>query len=83
MPSDRTLVTLQELSAWMTEQVGKFEHCEGTTVTVQYRLPTPDAYGVNWSENVFFNPGPNASKDLVLTHVGKLVGEAREKFNIR
>ena len=83
MATQRKLLTLEELSAWMTEQVQKFEDCEGTTVTVQYRLQTPDAYGVNWSENVVFNPGPNASKDVVLGHVGNLVREARQTFNIR
>lgn len=82
MSTERTLLTLQELSAWMTEQLQKFEDCEGTTVTVQYRYQSPDAHGVNWSDSVFFSPGPNASKDIVLRHVGNLVREAREKFNI-
>jgi len=83
MSTERTFLTLQELSAWMTEQIQKLDDCEGTTVTAQYRYQSPDAYGVNWWENVFFSPGPKASKDIVLGHVGNLVRQAREKFNIR
>ena len=83
MSTERTFLTLQELSAWMTEHIQRFEDCEGTTVTVQYRYQTPDAHGVNWSENVFFSPGPKASKGIVLGHIGNLVREAREEFNIR
>jgi hypothetical protein len=81
--AQRTLVTLEELSAWITERIQAVEDCEGTTVTVQYRLKKPDKSGCNWSENVVFNVGPKASKQTVLTHVGKLVREAREKFNIK
>lgn len=83
MANQRQLITIDELSQWMTERVQKHEDCEGTTVRVQYRLETPDAYGVNWSENVIFTPGPNASKDVVLQLVGNLVREAREKFNVK
>lgn len=83
MATERTLLTLQEQSSWMTEEVQKVEDCKGTTVTVQYRFQTPDAYGVNWSDNVIFSPGPNASRDVVLSLVGNLVREAREKFNVR
>lgn len=83
MPVEKSLLTLEELSAWMTERVQQHEDCQGTTVTVQYRLQSPDAYGCNWSENIFFRPGPNASKDTVLAIVGNLVREAREKFNVR
>ena len=83
MLGEKTLVTLEELSAWMTERIQKFEDCDGTSVTVQYRLQTPDASGCNWSDNVFFTIGPNASKDLVLGHVGNLVREARNQFNVK
>jgi hypothetical protein len=83
MAAQRTLVTLEELSAWMTERVQAFEDCAGTTVTVQYRLQSPDKDGCNWSENVVFNPGPNAAKETVLSHVGNLVREARGEFNVK
>jgi len=53
MATERTLLTLEALSAWMTEKVQQFEDCEGTTVTIQYQLATPDTHGCNWSENVF------------------------------
>ena len=83
MSRERTLVTLQELSNWMTKRLQEFEDCEGSTVTVRYRLQTPDAYGANWSENVFFEVGPKTTRDVVLRHVGNLVREAREMFNVR
>lgn len=83
MATQRQLVTLDELSKWMTDRVQQHEDCEGTIVEVQYRLQTPDAYGVNWSENVIFKPGPNALKDVLIRLVGDLVREAREKFNVQ
>lgn len=83
MATGKTLLTLKELSSWVTESVQKFEDCEGTAVKVQYRLQTPDAYGCNWSDCVVLNLGPSASEDVVLEHVGNLVREARAMFNIR
>lgn len=83
MATQKQLVTLDELSQWMTDSVQQHEDCEGTTVKVQYRLQIPDAFGVNWSENVIFTPGPNASKDVLVRLVGDLVREAREKFNVQ
>ena len=83
MANERTIVSLEELSAWMTERVQMHEDCAQTKVSVQYRLQSPDAYGCNWSDNVVFNLRPNASTDVVLTLVRDLTCEARQKFNVR
>ena len=81
---ERSLVTLDDLSAWLTEQVSAMEDCEGTTVTVQYALREPDADGCNWSEsNIVFNAGRHASRDAVFQHIANLIPEARRRFNVR
>lgn len=81
--AERKLLTLAELSAWITERVQALEDCAGTTVTVQYGLRSPDKDGCNWSDSVVFRPGPNASKEVLVTAVGNVVREARQRFNIK
>jgi hypothetical protein len=79
----RTLLTISELSEWMTRQLCEIEDLEGSKIIVQYSLKEPDANGCNWSDNVFLRLGPNASADLAWEHVGRLVREARKKFNVK
>ncbi len=80
--TERKIVSLEQLSNWLTEYVQAHEDCEGTTIRVQYKLQKPDSEGCNWSDTVTFNPGPSADKRLVTRIVGDAVREAREKFNV-
>ena len=79
----RQLITMDELNTWLTGYVEKNEDCEGTTVRVQYKLDESDSEGCNWSDNVVFNPGPNADKHILTGIVGSAVREARKRFNIK
>lgn len=80
---ERSLVTMEHISAWLTEKVCAVEDCEGTTVTVQYRLHQPDDEGCNWAPDVVFNPGLNASPEGIEQHLRYLVPEARRRFNVK
>ena len=77
----RKVISTDELNKWLTDYVAKHEDCEGTSVTVKYKLQKPDSEGCNWSE-VTFNPGKNADKSTLVGIVGNAVREARETFNV-
>jgi hypothetical protein len=83
MPDQRSLVTLDELSAWFTERVAKHDGCAGTKITVKFALQQPDADGCNWSEDVNFTAGPDIDKAAVIAVISKLMPEARRQFNVR
>jgi hypothetical protein len=78
----RKVVTMDELNRWLTEYVAKHEGCEGTTVTVKYKLRQPGLAGCNWSEDITFSPGKNADKNTLVGIVGNAVREARDTFNV-
>lgn len=83
MPIKRKLLSLTQLSEWMTSELQKNEDCDGSTVRVQYKLQKPDADGCNWSDSVVFSPGPKASKETPTGLVGDIVRAARIRFNVR
>jgi hypothetical protein len=83
MTREKSLVSLDELSAWITEQVQKHDDCEGTSVTVQYQLQQQDADGCNWSDTFISALGPNASETGVTAILNQLLPEARKKFNVK
>lgn len=83
MTRERSLVSIDELSAWITEQVQKHDDCEGTSVTVQYQLQQQDADGCNWSDALVTTLGPNASETSVFAILRDLVPQARTKFNVK
>lgn len=80
--TDRQLLTMEELGAWFTDQIVKREDCEGTRVSVRYKLAQPDAEGVNWSELTFF-PGPRAASEEISDLLQLLIAEARKRFNVK
>jgi len=80
--SNREIISREELSEWLTERVSGHVDCEGTKVTVQYKLKSPDSEGCNWSDSVIYNYGPNADNYILAGIVGTAVREARDKFNI-
>lgn len=83
MADEKTLLTLEELSAWMTQQVQQFEDCEDTTIIVRYKLQEPDAEGVNWSEDLGYRLGPNATAELITAHIKSILQDARMRFNVK
>ena len=80
--NNRKIVSMDTLSEWLTTHVSNHEDCEGTNVSVQYKLLSPDSNGCNWSESVILNPGPNADKQMLMTILANAVRDAREKFNV-
>ena len=83
MSSERTLLTLNELSAWLTAELQKVPDAEGSAITVQYALREPDADGCNWSATVALHVGPNASHEYLQPCVSQLVVVARKQFNVK
>ena len=83
MALNRELLSLTQLSEWMTSELQKNEDCEGSTVRVQYKLQKPDADGCNWSDSVVFSPGPKVSKETLTGLVGDIVRAARVNFNVK
>lgn len=83
MPSSRTLLTLNELSAWLTTELQKIPDAGGSEITVQYALREPDADGCNWSDTVVLRVGQTASHEYLRPYVRQLVGVARKKFNVK
>ncbi len=83
MPSERTLLTLSELSAWLTTELQKISDAEGSEITVQYALREPDADGCNWSDTVVLRVGKAASSEYLQPYVRQLVEVARKRFNVK
>ena len=83
MVDQRELVTLDELSARLTSELQEIEDCEGSEITVKYRLREPDADGCNWSEDVSIRVGPNATAEYLTPYVDSIVTRARAIFNVK
>ncbi len=83
MSGEKALLTLSELSAWLTAELLKISDAEGSSITVQYALREPDTDGCNWSDTVVLHVGPNASHEYLQSHVRHLVLVARKKFNVK
>ena len=83
MHSGRQFVTLEELSTLLTDELQLVEGAAGSRITVQYKLFTPDPDGCNWLDSVVVVTGPNASVEILRTHVQRLVQNARQGFNIK
>lgn len=79
---NRSLVTAQELTELLTNELQKQEDCQHCKLTGIIRLQLPDQDGCNWSENVTLSSGsiPNA---LASSHANQIILEARRRFNLR
>ena len=82
MVDQRELVTLDELSARLTSELQEIEDCEGSEITVKYRLRELDADGCNWSD-VSIRVGPNATAKYLEPYVDSIVTRARAIFNVK
>lgn len=83
MNSSRILVTLDELSAQLTDQLQEVQDATGSRIAVQYVLREPDADGCNWSDNIVLAVGPTATREALQPFVTQLVQAARMKFNVK
>ena len=78
---NRSLVTAQELTDWLTNELRKQEACQLCEIKGINPLQLPDQDGCNWSESVTLNNGgvPTA---IVSPHAHRIILEARRKFNL-
>lgn len=83
MAGSKTLLTLNELSAWLTTELQKSPDAGDSEITVQYALRDPDEEGCNWSDTVVLRVGHGASHEYLQPFVQQLVGVARKKFNVK
>jgi hypothetical protein len=82
MISSRELLTLTELSHWLTTRLQTKERCEDSSIEAQYPLAEPDPDGCNWYGAVCVSLGANAPEEAVLDQVIELVEQARKRFNV-
>ncbi len=83
MNASRTLITLDELSNKLTEQLQQVDGAGESRVTVQYILQEPDADGCNWSDSVVLTLDKDTSSKTLGPFVTQLVQAARMKFNVK
>lgn len=78
----RTLVTPEELAAWMTAELRKVEGCEECSVGAANRLQQPDAEGCNWSDSLVVRSG-GLAHEYFRPHLNRIVAQARAQFNLK
>ncbi|HEY2917390.1 MAG TPA: hypothetical protein VGK77_00205 [Candidatus Binatia bacterium] len=78
--ANRGSISKEQLAAWMTKELQKFEGCEECEVHQPYELREPDAEGCNWSLSSIRATG--VPKEVYGPALDKVVSEARTKFNI-
>lgn len=79
---NRSIVTAQELTNWMTNELRKQEDCQQCEIKGIVPLQLPDQDGCNWSESVTLNNG-GLPTEIVKPHALRIISEARRRFNIR
>ena len=77
----RELVTVEELEAWLTNELRKLEDCSEAKVSGIMRLQGLDSDGCNWSDELKVNAG-GVSHAYYGDYLGKIVLRARTLFNV-
>ena len=77
----RTVVRREELRAWLTAEIRKFEGCEECTVGGVTPLREPDKCGCNWSDSIVLR-ATGVPSEIYKPALTKVMVEARSKFNI-
>lgn len=77
----KTLVSQEQLSAWMTSELQKVEECRDCQIRGVVPLQSPDEDGCNWSDSLTVSSGGIPS-EILAPYVRKIVAEARAKFNL-
>lgn len=80
--TSRTLVTSDELLAWLNTELRKADDCETSSFDSIQPLRQPDEKGSNWSEDVSIRWGPDVSIEDCSYHVRRIIAEARKRFNL-
>ncbi|MBI3653683.1 MAG: hypothetical protein HY231_21840 [Acidobacteria bacterium] len=78
----RTLVTISELTAYLTGELRKVEDCQQCSISRVLAYQQPDEDGCNWSPDVIVSYSPDVAKEYVIPHVQRIVAEARKRFNL-
>lgn len=76
-----SVVTKEELQAWLTTEIRKIEGCEECSFGGIAQLREPDEFGCNWSDSIVLR-ATGVSPDIYRPAVANIMVEARSKFNI-
>jgi hypothetical protein len=77
----RQLASRATIDEWMTLELQRAPDCEGSQLTLSYRLCEPDAEGCNWSDATL-RLGPNTDARHAGPFAHEIVKRARAKFNL-
>ncbi len=77
----RKVVTKEELQAWLTAEIRKYEGCEDCKFGGVMPLSEPDEAGCNWSDSVVLR-ATGVPPEIYKPALTKVMFEARSKFNI-
>lgn len=78
----RKLLSRNELAAWLTAAIQKFEDCKEVKIGGVMPLQEPDDEGVNWSDQIVVTTGGTPS-DIYFNPLQKVMAEARARFNLK
>jgi hypothetical protein len=78
----RKIISRDQLKAWMTAEIQKFEGCEEVEVNGITPLREPDSEGVNWSDTIGMRV-TGVPKEIYKAALAKVLATARARFNIR
>ncbi len=76
----RKLVTVEELSKWITLELQKHEGCEDCRAGGIYLLSMPDEYGCNWNMDMVRATG--VPWELLKNALSQVMTQAKRSFNI-
>jgi hypothetical protein len=82
MPSQRTLVSVAELSRWLTTELRKFDGCEECEISSVYQLREPDSDGCNWSREGAPVSVTGVPERVLKEALAVVIARARQKFNL-
>jgi hypothetical protein len=77
----KTLVSQDQISAWMTSELQKIDECQDCQIRGIVPLQFPDEDGCNWSDSLTVNSG-GVPSEILVPHVRRIVAEAKTRFNL-
>ena len=78
----RTIITKEELQKWITAEIRKYDGCGECSAGGIVALYEPDKSGCNWSDQIVLNM-TGVPPEIFRPAAGKVIAEARSKFNIK
>lgn len=79
---NKKLVSREELSNILSDELSGCEGCEGTKITVLYSLAEPDERGCNWSADITLSLGDGVDLEHAKLLAGAIVEKNRLLFNL-